>query len=84
MPDQEVTPDLRVCKVSRVFVVILDRKVTQVVKALREMSDLRDRLDQLGQQDLWDRKEISGFRGQEVFRDQPEQQVQLVLWDLKA
>ena len=84
MQAQEVTLGRRGFRVSRVFVVILDRKVIQGVKALREIWGHRGRQDQQDRQDQWDHREISGFRGQEVFQVQPVQPVQLALWDRKA
>ena len=84
MPVQEGMPVRRVFRVFRVFVVILDRKVIQGVKALREIWGHRGRQDQQDQRDQWAHREISGFRGQEVFQAQPVQPVQLALWDRKA
>ena len=84
MQAQGVTLDRRGFRVSRVFVVILDRKVIQGVKALREIWGHRGRQDQQDRQDQWGHRGISGFRGQEVFQVQPVQPVQLALWGRKA
>ena len=52
MPDQEVMPDRRVFRVSKVFVVILGRKVILVVKDRKVISALRARPDRPDRLDL--------------------------------
>ena len=84
MLDQEDMPVRRGFRGSRVFVATLDRKGIQVVKAPKEISGLKVRQDQRVQLALLVRREISGFRAQEVFQDQREQRVQPALWDHKA
>ena len=80
MQVQEATLVHRVFRVSRESAVISDRKVIRDVKALREMLGPKVRQVRWARQGLLGHREMSGFRGPEVFRALQDRLGQLGRW----